>query len=88
MAGNTNHYQLIKLDKGDPFSTNGQQYTTADRDTIDRILHLGAQRPPPQRAAVRSWPRRLYGGCRPSSAPTHCPSQAAACPSRAEPCRG
>jgi hypothetical protein len=43
MPGQTSHYQLTKLFPGDSFSYNGQQYTSVDRDTIDRVLYLGAQ---------------------------------------------
>jgi hypothetical protein len=43
MAGLSQHYQLQKLDKGDPFSTSGQKYTTTDRDSIDRLLYMGAE---------------------------------------------
>jgi hypothetical protein len=43
MPDYTSHFQLQKLYQGDSFSTNGQQYTSIDRDTIDRLLYLGAE---------------------------------------------
>jgi hypothetical protein len=43
MASLTNHYQLQELSAGDPFSTNGQKYTTSDRAEIDRLLYVGAE---------------------------------------------
>jgi hypothetical protein len=43
MPGTTSHYQLTKLFPGDSFALNNQQYTSSDRDTIDRVLYLGAQ---------------------------------------------
>lgn len=43
MPATTSHYQLVKLFPGDSFDYNGQQYTGPDRDTIDRVLYLGAQ---------------------------------------------
>lgn len=42
-AGVTAHYGLRKLNSNEPFSTNGQQFTIADRDEIDRLLYMGAQ---------------------------------------------
>lgn len=42
-AGVTAHYGLRKLNTNEPFSTNGQQFTLADRDEIDRLLYMGAQ---------------------------------------------
>lgn len=41
MPALTQNFQLLKLLAGDPFSTNGQEYTTTDRDTIDRLLYTG-----------------------------------------------
>lgn len=38
MAGNTSHYGLQRLQKGDPFSLNGYKFTDADREQIDRLL--------------------------------------------------
>lgn len=42
-AGVTAHYGLRKLNNNEPFSTDGQQFTLADRDEIDRLLYMGAQ---------------------------------------------
>lgn len=43
MTSKTEHYQLEQLSGGEPFSSDGQQYTTTDRATIDRVLYQGAQ---------------------------------------------
>lgn len=38
----TSNYGLQKLEQGGKFSDNSYKYTSADRDTIDRILNIGA----------------------------------------------
>ena len=43
MPTQTTNYHLEKLQAGEPFSSDGQKYTTSDRDQIDRILKLGAE---------------------------------------------
>lgn len=43
MAGTTDHYGLTELGAGEVFSTDGYKYTSADRDTIDGLLYLGAE---------------------------------------------
>jgi hypothetical protein len=43
MPSFTTHYGLEKLASAEPFSSNGQKYTEADRDAIDRLLYLGAE---------------------------------------------
>lgn len=43
MAGSTDHYGLKTLSAGDGFSGEGYKYTNADRQTIDRLLYLGAE---------------------------------------------
>lgn len=43
MAGSTDHYGLITLEGGESLSTNGYQFTNADRQRIDQLLWLGAE---------------------------------------------
>jgi hypothetical protein len=43
MPSLTQHYALQKLNAGDPFATNGQKYTTTDRDFLDKLGYLGAE---------------------------------------------
>lgn len=43
MASQTQTFHLEKLETGESFSTDGQKYTKEDRDTIDRVLNVGAQ---------------------------------------------
>jgi hypothetical protein len=43
MPGYTQYYNLLKLYQGDPFSTNGYEYTGGDRDTIDRLLYFAGE---------------------------------------------
>jgi hypothetical protein len=43
MPGYTQYYNLLKLYQGDPFSTNGYEYTTDDRDAIDRLLYFAGE---------------------------------------------
>lgn len=43
MAGRTDHYGLATIVSGESFATDGYKYTNADRQTIDGLLHLGAE---------------------------------------------
>lgn len=43
MPSYTQRYHLEKLANGEPFSSDGQKYTLADRDTIDRVMQVGAE---------------------------------------------
>lgn len=43
MTGNTDHYGLSRLTGDDDFADDGYKFTDRDRDTIDRLLHLGAE---------------------------------------------
>lgn len=44
MAGSTDHYGLNTISSsGESFSTDGYKYTSADRQTIDTLLYLGAE---------------------------------------------
>lgn len=43
MPTQTQNYHLEKLAAGEPFSSDGQKYTTTDRDLMDRLLKQGAE---------------------------------------------
>lgn len=43
MAGSTDNYGLQTLSAGDSLNINGYQFTRADRQTIDRLLYIGAE---------------------------------------------
>ncbi len=43
MAGLTDNYGLQTLNAGDSLNVNGYQFTRADRQTIDRLLYIGAE---------------------------------------------
>jgi len=43
MSGLTDNYRLLTLNAGDSLNINGYQFTRADRNTIDRLLYIGAE---------------------------------------------